>query len=465
MLQKFRSGSLIVGVGLMVLSGVSRPAVAAERPNVLLIVSDDQRYDALGAANNAVIKTPHLDRLAREGVRFTHTFVPLPICTPSRASFLTGRFGPSNGVTFFGQSIHSDIVAWPEAMARHGYQTAVTGKWHNVRGGDAYGFEWSANVFLRGMGYYCDPPLVQRFGEDEVFVNGNSTELFTDAAVRFLKDERDEDRPFFLYVAYTAPHDPRDPPQAYADLYTPRHMVLPPNFLPEPPFDPGTLQIRDERLLPLPRPVPELRREIDHYYGLVSHMDAQIGRILEAVEEQDLEDETIVIFASDNGLTLGSHGFLGKQTLYEEGVRVPLIIRHPGLESQAGQTRDALSYLLDLMPTVCEWTDVPLPDGVQGRSLVDVCEGTKPQVREAVFGRYNEASQPLFRMVRTQRYKLIKYFKADREQLFDLKKDPYEMRDLSDDPSLASVREELRGRLFDHLVEQKDELGLKAWNR
>jgi len=464
MLRMKWTGLLVGVIGFSGLLAASGSAAPSKRPNVLLIVSDDQRFDALGPAGNTIVRTPNLDRLAREGICFTHAFVPLPICTPSRAAFLTGRFGTSNGVTFFGKAIHPDIVAWPKAMARHGYQTAFTGKWHNMRGGDEYGFEWTANVFLRGMGYHSDPPLVQRFGEKEVFVNGNSTELFTEAALRFLA-ERDKSRPFFLYVAYTVPHDPRDPPQAYADLYNPQAMPLPPNFLPQPPFDPGTLQIRDEKLLPLPRPVPELRREIGHYDGLISHMDAQIGRILEALETQNLADNTIVIFASDNGLLLGSHGFLGKQSMYDEAVRVPLIIRHPGLKKLAGQTRDALVYLLDLMPTVCEWTDTPLPEGVQGTSLAGVCEGRRQDVRDAVFGRYNERDEPLFRMIRTERYKLIKYFKVDREELFDLEKDPYEMHDLSGDPKLQTLREELRARLIDWLVEQKDTPALKALKR
>jgi len=439
-------------------------AIASERPNILFIVSDDQVHSALGIAGDTRLQTPNLDRLAREGLRFTHAFVPLPICTPSRAAFLTGRFGSSNGVQFFGDKIHENIVTWPQTMARNGYQTAMTGKWHNVRDGDYYGFEWTGNVFIAGMGPFTDQPMIQKFGEKPQLVKGNTTELYTDTALRFL-DERDRDRPFFLYVAHQAPHDPRVPVPHYTDLYDPALMPLPPNFRPVPKFDPGTLDIRDERLLPIPRPIPKLKLEIARYFGLISHLDAQIGRLLRGLEEKGLADNTIVIFCGDNGLTLGAHGFLGKQTLHEEGIRIPLIIRHPRLRGQAGQTRDALVYLHDLMPTVCEWTGTPLPEGVQGKSLVTVSEGTQPGVRDAVFGRYNERKVPLMRMIRTHRYKLIKYFKAEREELFDLENDPYEMNDLSGDPDLQQVCNELRRRLIDWLVEQDDRIALDALER
>jgi len=456
----FVLAAALIGLG----PGWARMAAGAEdKPplNVLLIVSDDQQHSALGAAGNWVIRTPQLDRLARQSIRFTHAFVPLPICTPSRAAFLTGRFGTSNGVTFFGHSIHEDIVTWPRAMADRGYLTAFTGKWHNVRPADAYGFTWTANVFMRGMGSYNDPFLRQLpHGTDER-VKGNITELFTDAAVRFLT-EHDGKRPFFLYVAYTAPHDPREPPPAYEAMYDPHKMPLPPNFLPQPIFDPGTLAIRDEKLLPVPRPVDALKREIARYYGLITHMDAQIGRILDTLDRAGLAENTIVLFAGDNGLALGSHGFLGKQTLHEEGVRVPLIIRHPRLGGQAGQVRDALVYLHDLMPTVCEWTNTPIPRGVQGKSLATVCAGKEPRVRDAVFGRYNERDQPRFRMVRTERHKLIRYYTVAREELFDLQDDPFEMKDLSGDPKMRRVRDELSHRLDQWLKTQNDPVARRA---
>jgi arylsulfatase A-like enzyme len=441
-----------------------KPTLAQQqrRLNVLLIVSDDQQYNAMSCTGNPIVKTPSLDRLASRGLRFTHAFVSVPICTPSRAAFLTGRFETSNGVSFFGQRIRSDIVAWPKAMARAGYQTAFTGKWHNVRQADEYGFEWTANMFTRGLGYHIDPPMVQNPRGEEKIVRGEINALISDAAIRFLND-RDRARPFFLYVAYAAPHDPRDPLLQYAEQYDPNAMPLPLNFLARPKFDPGTLSIRDETLLPVPRPELDLKREIAHYYGLIRQMDDQIGRLLKVLEDKQVSRDTIVIFASDNGLALGAHGFLGKQTMYDEGIRVPLIISHPDSPQRAGKTSDALVYLLDLMPTVCDWTHVSMPEGVEGKSLTRVFAGEVSSVRDAVVGRYDEKTDPRFRMIRTDHYKLIRYFKVNRDELFDVQRDPHEMKDIVEDPKMQGIRKSLGDRLRQVLVEQRDDIGLSAW--
>lgn len=440
-------------------------AASTDKPlNVLLIVSDDQRHDALGCAGNPVLKTPNLDRLAASGVRFTHAFAEVPICTPSRAAFLTGTRAATNGVTFFGTSLQPGNAKWAEIMKARGYQTALTGKWHNVRGFDEYGFEDSANVFMAGMGHYRNPKLIQRLGETPTVIEGEITELITDAAVGFLEASKDE--PFFLYVAYTAPHDPREPPAEYEKMYDPAKMPLPKNFVPVPKPDPGTLDIRDEKLLPVPRDPDDIRRETAKYYGLITLMDHQIGRILDTLDKRGLADNTVVLFAGDNGLTLGSHGLLGKQTLHEEGIRVPLILRNPRLKI-AGETRDALVYLGDMMPTALEWTGTPIPAGVQGSSLADVYAGKADRVRDCVFNRYDERGVQMFRSIRTDRYKLIQYLQLDIEQLFDLKTDPYEVNDLAKKPELQDVRKQLQTRLFDWRNEQDHiEAGYsKPWDK
>lgn len=424
-----------------------------QRPlNVLLVVSDDQQHSALGCAGNPVVQTPYLDRLASTGVRFTHAFVDVPICTPSRAAFLTGRSAACNGVPFFGKPLLPNTPTWAGTLAGHGYQTALVGKWHNAPEFDQWGFQWSANVFMAGMGTYLNPKLIQHAGDEPKVVQGEITQLITDAAVKYL-DERDAARPFFLYVAYTAPHDPRTPPARYAAMYDPEKMPLPSNFKPVPQPDPGTLGIRDEKLLPVPRDPAAVRGEIAKYYGLITYLDAEIGRLLETLERKGLADNTIVFFAGDNGLALGAHGLLGKQTLHEEGVRVPVIVRHPRL-GQAGQTRDALVYLADLMPTACEWTNTPIPAGLQGRSLGGIYAGKESAVRDAVFGRYDEGDEQLFRSVRTDRYKLIQYLKLDREQLFDLKDDPFELTDRIGDPALQKTHDQLHDRLMAWRAEQ-----------
>ena len=421
--------------------------------NVLLIVSDDHVHSAMGCSGNPAVRTPNLDRLADSGVRFSHAFVTVPICTPSRAAFLTGTCGARNGVTFFGKKIPADMPTLPKVLAERGYQTAVIGKWHNVRGFEEYGFRWSRNVFVGGMGPYWDPMLVQKPGDKPTVVKGQATELFTEAAIGFLR-EHDPARPFLLYVAYTAPHDPRTPPPDYERQYDPAKIQLPGNFKTMPQPDPGTLGIRDEKLLPLPRDPAAVRREIARYYAQISHLDVQIGRVLAALEESGLTSRTLVIFAGDNGLALGAHGLLGKQTLHEEGVRVPLIMRNPRLKT-AGQTRDALVCLADLLPTICDWTGVKPPPELDGRSLTPVYDGSKAGVRDAIFARYDERDQPMFRSVRTQRYKLIRYVQLGIEELYDLRNDPLELKSLTAEPAMASVLADLRGRLDTYCREQE----------
>lgn len=438
---------------------VGRPTAAADAPanpdrplNVLFIVSDDHQHTALGCAGHPIVQTPHLDKLAQTGVRFTHAFVELPICTPSRASYLTGRFAASNHITFFGMQTALDSPTWPQALGSHGYQTAFTGKWHNAPDFAKYGFAWSANVFMAGMGGYTNPKLIQKPDDKPTEVQGEITQLVTDSAVRFLH-ERDARKPFFLYVAYTAPHDPRTPPPEYERRYDPDRMPLPANFRPKPEPDPGTLNIRDEKLLPVPRDPAAVRLEIARYYALITYLDDQIGRIFSALEETGRVNDTIVVFAGDNGLTLGAHGLLGKQTLHEEGVRVPLIIRNPRLDVH-GQARDGLVYLTDLMPTVLDWTGTPAPKAAEGRSLADLYAGKTQRVRDAVFGRYDEKDLQLFRSIRTERFKLIQYLQLGIEQLFDLEQDPYEMKDLAGKPELQATQRQLHERLLQWRNEQ-----------
>jgi arylsulfatase A-like enzyme len=318
-----------------------------------------------------------------------------------------------------------------------------------------------ANMFIGGMGPHHNPKLTQKLGDKPRAIEGFTTELYTDAAMRFLK-ERDTKRPFFLYVAYTAPHDPREPPERYERMYPASGLSLPKNFMPAPPFDPGTLEIRDEKLLPLPRDPEQIRVETARYYGLLTHLDEQIGRILKELENRRLADNTIVIFAGDNGLTLGAHGLLGKQTLYEEGVRVPLMIRHPRIKAP-GRTSAALVYLADVLPTVFEWTGIDLPDDVEARSLAGICADRAESVRDAVFGRYDEKDDPRFRSIRTDRYKLIRYLKLDREELFDLREDPYELKDLSGDASLDGLKGKLRAQLHQWVKAQGDTIALSHW--
>lgn len=319
-------------------------------------------------------------------------------------------------------------------MGENGYLTWYTGKWHNDGTPTTRGFDRARRVFRGGMGNH-----IMTFDENGRKVTGFSSELFADAAIDFLKSQ--PPKPFFAFVSFTAPHDPRTPPEKFKAIYDPERIPLPPNFMPEHSFDNGELRVRDEKLLPWPRTPEAVRGEIAAYYGMISHLDEQIGRILAALKQSGRDKDTIVIFAADNGLAVGCHGLLGKQSMYDHSVRVPLIFCGPGIPK--GVRSAALCTLGDVYPTVCELSGVPIPQEVEGKSLAPIIAGKANRVRDAVFCTYRDVQ----RMVRTERWKLIRYPKISRNQLFDISSDPHELNDLSGDPAHAERIARLLARL------------------
>lgn len=431
----------------LLLSGLSGlvPLRAAARPNILLIVTDDQRFDTISALGNSAIQTPALDRLVKQGVTFTNAYVTNPICTPSRACLLTGRDDWDTGVRWFGEKINSHLPVMPEVLSSVGYETFFTGKWHNDLTPQKRGFDKARFVFNKGMG-----PHEMSFEEPSGTVSGHSSELFATAAVDYLKSGTRN--PFFAMVSFTAPHDPRTPPAAWAERYRKKLPPLPKNYMPEHPFDNGELKIRDEQLLPWPRTEDAVRGELATYYGLISHMDEQIGRILGTLEQMGLLEDTLVAFVSDNGLALGSHGLLGKMSMYDHSVKVPLILRLPG-HRFAGRRVDELCYHHQLLSTFCAEARFKAPAGLEGPSLVSLLDRSG-EGHEAIFCSYRDVQ----RMVRAGDWKLIWYPKAGRWQLFNLKNDPDELTDLSANGRHAGVLKDLAARLAAQMKRKGDPL-------
>lgn len=438
-----RRNALGMMAGAMAAAGCAtrKPDVSGKRPNIVFILSDDHNFRALGCQPGAQVKTPNIDRLAEDGTHFTHCVVSSPICTPSRASLITGQTGFRSNVTFFNKPIAPEAPRIPRILSQTGYNTAFTGKWHNDHRPLDHGFQRMRHVFLGGMNGHDSIPVVEGREAKRKVIPHPPAEVFTDGALEMLSDLRKDSKPYALFVWYTAPHDPRTPPPPYDRMYEPGQMRLPENFMPQPPFDPLTLDIRDEKLQPRPLDPEVIKRETAAYYGLISHMDNQIGRLLDDLKKNGEWDNTLIVFAGDNGLTLGAHGLLGKQTMYEEGVRVPLIVRGPGVRK--GARCDALVDLMDIMPTCCEAAQTRVPEGVEGRSLLPLCRGENAGQRDAVFCYYDN----LQRMVRTRTHKLVLHLKSGREEMFDLVQDPLELNDIHDSPACADVRRELSQRL------------------
>ncbi len=446
-----------------------------KRPNILFFFTDDQRFDTIRALGNEQIITPNIDSIVENGTAFTNAYImggtSGAVCMPSRAMLMTGR-------TLFhlqqqGQGIPEDHIMLGETLQEAGYNTFGTGKWHNGTSAYARSFSAGAEIFFGGMGDHwnvtaCNfdptgryeprtPKTVdfvtqrvvnQRY--DHISVGKHSSELFCDAAIDYLEGYEGDD-PFFTYISFMAPHDPRTMPKKYLDMYDPEKIDLPENFMPEHPFDNGELKIRDEMLAGFPRTPQEVREHLAAYYAMITHADAQIGRVLETLKETGNMDNTIIVFAGDNGLALGQHGLFGKQSVYEHSVHVPLLMSGPGVPK--GERRDAFCYLLDIYPTVCDLASVRVPDSVEGKSLVPAMQNAGDKIRDHLLFAYTK----LHRGVRDDRYKLIEYVVDGKRttQLFDLQTDPLEMNSLADDSSYSGHLERLRKEL----VRWRDELG------
>ncbi|MBL8849134.1 MAG: sulfatase-like hydrolase/transferase [Planctomycetaceae bacterium] len=435
-------------------------AVACEdRPNILLIVADDQRPDTIHALGNEMIRTPNLDRLVREGTAFTRAVTAIPICVASRAELLTGRNGLKNGRADFGFTPADDAKCLAELLSEAGYDTCYTGKWHTSGRPSSRGYEQSVGLFAGGgealplshpadwhgrrvtgyVGWVFQTDDRQLFPERGVGLTPGISEVFADEALRFLKAPRE--RPFFLHLNFTAPHDPLHVPPGEQFRYAVGDMRLPPNFAPQHPFDHGNAGMRDELLFQLPRTPEETCGELAVYYALISHMDAQIGRVLDRLEQSGMLDNTVVVFTSDHGLAIGSHGLRGKQNMYEHTIGVPLLMRGPGVP--AGLRSAAACYLRDLYPTVCEFAGVQIADPVDGRSLGPVLRGETAGIHADIITHFRDVQ----RAIRTDRWKYIAYPQAQREQLFDLQDDPLERHDRSADPAQRENLTQLRARL------------------
>jgi arylsulfatase A-like enzyme len=424
---------------LCLIAPVGSATQATSPPNVLFLFSDDQRADTIHALGNAAIETPNLDRLVGEGTVFTRAYCmgaqQGAVCVPSRAMLMTGR-------TLFRIKENIDgQPTWPEAFAGAGYCTFITGKWHNQAASLLHTFQEGKNVFLGGMGHDPYALPVQDFGADRKLSakrpsGKHCVELFADTVIDFIKGQTGG-KPFLAYVALNAPHDPRIAPKEYHDKYNAAKPPLPENFLPQHPFNNGNMAGRDEELAPWPRTPEIVRQHLADYYASITFLDAQIGRVLDALKAAGLHEKTIVVFASDHGLAIGSHGLFGKQNLYDHSMHAPLILAGPGVPK--GKRADALCYLLDIFPTLGELTGVASPEGSEGKSLAPVLHGKSDKVRESLFTAYIKVQ----RAVRDGRWKILVYPQINKTQLFDLEMDPGETKDLASEPAHAAELQRL----------------------
>jgi len=443
-------------LGLLPLVGIT---TYAQKPNILILFADDQRADALGCSGNPYIKTPNIDKLAEGGTRFTNNYVMGghhgAISAPSRAMLLTGKS------LYHVYDVLDGVTTMPMFLASQGYETFGTGKWHNGAKSFEASFQKGENVFIGGMCDHYNVPT-RKLGPDgkltEPVTKGFSTDLFADAAIGYLDNYAmgKKEKPFFCYVAFTAPHDPRSPREDYIGMYPDETIPLPGNYKKFHPFAFDNMLVRDENLAPWPRSPEIIQASIADYYALISHLDKRVGDIIEKLKRDGLYDNTIIVYAADNGLAIGSHGLLGKQDLYEHSINVPLIIRGPGIPEK--KVSDALVYLYDLYPTLINLCNLPVPDGVDGKDISPIIYGKADNVRTSLFTVYRNT----VRAVRNKEWKLIRYPELHYNQLFNLKEDPLEINNLAEQLLFQPKVDELMKLIAEWQKETGDTAVLKS---
>jgi arylsulfatase A-like enzyme len=448
-------------------------SASAERPNFLFLIADDLTFRAIHTLNNSEVITPYMDSLAKRGCAFTHCFHQgswqPAVCVASRTMLNTGM------TAFRAQRQVDKTPLWGETLGAAGYDTCLIGKWHVSRAAQVRSFKetgpLSPGMFESGPSAYNRPSPGNTWTPWDTSLKGqwlhtsewqkaqkdevkHSAQIWADSAVDRIAHQAGRDAPFFLYVGFNSPHDPRQAPKEFVDLYPPERTRIPPNYLPEHPFDQGDHRGRDEVLAPFPRTREAVQVHRSEYYAHVTFLDAQIGRILDALEKSGKAANTYVILTADHGLAVGQHGLMGKQNLYDHSTRMPLLIAGPGVPR--GKKVDAMVYQHSMFATTCELAGVPVPKTVEFPSLADLIKGKGSEKHDAVFSFYRNFQ----RAARTKDHKLIVYPEARVTQLFDLKKDAWEMRNVAQKPRYSAVKQVLMDRLHQFQRELEDDLPL-----
>ena len=448
------------------------------KPNILYIMSDDHASHAMSCYGSRINETPHLDRIAEDGMLFTNCFCTNSICTPSRATILTGTYNHVNEVTTLASKMDGRQLTFPKLLQKQGYQTAVIGKWHLGHGGihDPTGFDYW-NV-LPGQGLYHNPEMFE-MGEKKIF-KGYVTDIITDFSLDWLRD-RDKNRPFCLLCHHKAPHRSWEPDEKHALMYENIDIPEPETFNDDysnrarAAAEAKMRVSRDMHERDLKQPVPDgltpeeekswkYQRYIKDYLRCVASIDDNVGRMLDYLDEEGLTENTIVIYTSDQGFFLGDHGWYDKRFMYEESLRMPFIIRYPK-EIKPGTVNEDMMLNVDFAPTFLDYAGIDIPEQMQGSSFRPLLNGKLPEGwQTSMYYRYwmHLAHHYVYAHygVRTLRYKLIYYYadalgqpgavdepKEPEWELFDLKKDPCEMNNVYNDPKYAGVVKELKVEL------------------
>lgn len=468
--------------------------IKKDKPNIVFIFTDDQTYSSVNALGNKEIFTPAMDQLVKDGTTFTHAYNmgswSGAVCAASRAMLNTGRF-VWRANDFRQNWVKKDTASykqsWGKLMEAEGYDTYMTGKWHV----DAPAYKLFQNTVHIRPGMPKDTwdhfKMVAKFDSlskvkgarsADIMPNGYNrpqhendnlwsptdtlkggywqggthwSEALRDDAIGFINVAKTKDKPFFMYLAFNAPHDPRQAPQEYQDMYSLENISVPKSYLPEYPFRHDIANgdnLRDEALAPFPRTEYAIKTHVKEYYASITHVDAQIGVIIKALQESGKMDNTYIFFTADHGLAMGRHGLIGKQNLFDHSMRPPMVIIGPDIPKD--RRTDADVYLQDVMATSLDIAGAEKPTYIEFNSFLDIAKGkTKKSKYESIYGAYLNVQ----RMIRKDGFKLMVYPKINKVLLFDLTEDTEEMNDISE---LPENQEKVKSLFQDLLQLQKE---------
>jgi len=492
-----------------------------EKPNFIFIYTDDQRFDTVSLIGDNQVITPYLDKLVKNGAVFSNTYNMGAwhgaICVASRSMIISGKSvwrakeafnSPTNiqvnsELSSKNQSVLIDET-WPKILKKNGYKTYMTGKWHvqlpvekvfdvvvNKRPGmpdDNRGlFGKQLRVWKEESGDISELDKYMPIGygrpineKDDSWESSDTSlggfweggkhwsEVLADDAINLIEDSKKIDEPFFMYLAFNAPHDPRQAPSRFLEMYPIDQIALPPNYSPQHPFwkEIGNVPgVRDEALAPYPRSEYAVKKHIQEYYAVISHLDEQVGKIVSHLESQNMLDNTYVIFTSDHGLAVGQHGLIGKQSLYDHSIRVPMIITGPNIKKGSVYNQDI--YLQDIVPTTLDLANISIPDHVDFKSFYNLISNKdNNKTHDAIYGTFGCCQGDYFdfqRMIRKDGYKLMLFPKNKRIELYDLNNDPYEINNLAVNIKYKSLAKDLYKELIVLQKEMGDTLNLDMY--
>jgi arylsulfatase A-like enzyme len=453
-----------------------------KQPNILFIMSDDHASHAMSCYNSKINKTPNLDRISNEGMRFDNCFCTNSICTPSRAVILSGTYNHINGVTTLATHMDNKLLTFPKLLQKAGYQTSMFGKWHLGWGAEHCPTGFDDWAVLPGQGNYHNPQFIFKGpnGGDWRTVQGYATDIITDMCLDWLKN-RDASRPFCMMYHHKAPHRPWYPDEKHADMYLNEDIPEPETLYDDYSNRAKAAEAAEMRVGVHMRPLdiksevqkemPEhdlrkwaYQRYIKDYLRVIASVDDNVGRVLDYLDENNLTDNTLVIYTSDQGFFLGDHGWYDKRFMYEESLRMPFIVRYPK-EIKPGSVNKDMVLNLDFPSLFLDLAGVDQPESFQGTSLRPLLQGETPKNwRKSMYYRYwmHKADHNVYAHygIRTHRYKLIYYYADALNQpgaidesyepeweLFDLEKDPYELNSVYNNPEYADIVKDLKKEL------------------